>query len=118
MPVSNSTSLSPMFTIGEFCSSTMLSGGRKLSVSIFLISSSEAPVKVPLGGPSGSGPSETTVTSAAAEHRSGGNRATALPSLGARASALPPSRVGGAEAGAERKQGSSRNMGCHACFLH
>ena len=65
MPVSNSTSLSPMFTIGEFCSSTMLSAGRKLSVSIFLISSSEAPVKVPLGGPSGSGPSDTTVTSAA-----------------------------------------------------
>src|ERR1035438_8406115 len=48
MPVSNSTSLSPMFTIGEFCSSTILSGDRKLSVSIFVISSSGAPTKVDL----------------------------------------------------------------------
>ena len=53
-----------MFTIGEFCSSTTLSGDRKLSVNIFRISSSGTPVKVPLGSPSGSGPSETTVTSA------------------------------------------------------
>src|SRR6266699_1663213 len=62
--VSNSTSLSPMFTIGEFCSSTMLVGDRKLSLSIFRISSSGTPVKVPLGSPSDSGPSDTTVTSA------------------------------------------------------
>src|SRR5258708_14433598 len=64
MPGSNSTSLSPVLPIGEFDSSTIVSGDRKLSVSIFLISSSGAPTKVPLGGPSGSGPSETTVTSA------------------------------------------------------
>ena len=64
MPVSNSTSLSPKLTIGEFCSSTTLSGDRKLSLSIFLTSSSGTPMKVPLGGPSGSGPSDTTLTSA------------------------------------------------------
>jgi hypothetical protein len=64
MPVSNRISLSPVFTIGEFCSSTTLSGDRKLSLSIFRTSSSGTPTKVPLGGPSGNGPSETTVTSA------------------------------------------------------
>jgi hypothetical protein len=53
-----------MFTIGEFCSSTTLSGDRKLSLNIFFTSSSGTPMKVPLGGPSGNGPSETTVTSA------------------------------------------------------
>ena len=47
MPVSNRTSLSPVFTIGEFCSSTTLSGLRKLSDSIFFTSSFGTPVNVP-----------------------------------------------------------------------
>ena len=64
MPVSNRINLSPVLTIGEFCSSTTLSGERKLSESIFFTSSFGTPVKVPEGSPSGSGPSETTVTSA------------------------------------------------------
>jgi hypothetical protein len=92
MPVSNRISLSPVFTIGEFCSSTTLSGLRKLSESIlpyFLIGT---PTKVPLGGPSGSVPSETHGHFGVAEHEAV-PVGVCVPSLGALASALPPSMV-------------------------
>src|SRR5215475_1172950 len=92
MPVSNRISLSPVLTIGEFCSSTTFSADRKLSVSIFLTSSSGTPTKVPLGGPSGNVPSETTVTSASPRTRRCQYGVCVL-SLGALANALPPSAV-------------------------
>jgi hypothetical protein len=63
-PVSKSTSLSPVFRMRTFCSSTAFSTGRKLSVSCRLMSSLVRPLKAPLGSPSGSVPSETIVASA------------------------------------------------------
>ena len=64
MPVSNSTSLSPVLTTSAFCSRTALPIGRKLSVSCLSISSLLSPLKLVCGSPSGSVPSDTTVASA------------------------------------------------------
>jgi len=117
MPVSNSTSLSPMLTIGEFCSSTTLSGDRKLSLSIFLTSSSGTPTKVPLGGPSGK--------RAVGNHRHfGAAEIEPMPIGGLRSNLGGPRQRAAAkhgrcaQTGAERKQGPSRNIICHAFFLH
>src|ERR1700681_1024868 len=113
MPVSNNTSLSPVLTIGEFCSSTTLSGDRKLAVSIFLTSSSGTPIKVPLGGAK----RQRTV----GNHRDLGaaeNEPVPIRCLRAK---LGRARQGaaaehgrGSQPGAERKQGPSRNILCHA----
>src|SRR6266851_1396630 len=112
MPVSNSTSLSPVLTIGEFCSSTTLSGDRKLSLSIFLTSSSGTPIKVPLGG--------TKRQRAVGNHRDlGSPENEPMPirrlctKFGRARQRAAAEQGGGAQTGAERKQGPSRNILCH-----
>jgi hypothetical protein len=64
VPVSNSTRWRPVLTTTAFCSNSTASTGRKLRSSNFLMSSALTPASRPsLGGPTFSGPSETTVTS-------------------------------------------------------
>jgi hypothetical protein len=64
MPLSNSTTRSPVLMTSAFCCSTTLSVGRKLSVSVLASSSFDRPTKMSdLGSPIGNGPSETTVAS-------------------------------------------------------
>ena len=63
MPVSNSTRCRPVFTITAFCSSSALAGSSNALRIIAFTSPGAAPTKESSALPSGSAPSETTVTS-------------------------------------------------------